>query len=69
MLGRRRIGVDTAIDAYNSLSQQVFSDQKRWPGDGKFKATMLEEAIKSLVQGVTGDPKEPLLEVNNTSVC
>jgi len=66
MLGRRRIGVDTAIDAYYSL---VFSDQKRWPGDGRFKATTLEEAIKSLVQDVTGDPKEPLLEVDNTSVC
>jgi len=69
MLGRRRMGVDTAIDSYNSLAQQVFSDQKRWPGDGRFEATTLEEAIKSLVQGVTGDPKEPLLEVDNTSVC
>jgi len=69
MLGRRRMGVDTAIDSYNSLAQQVFSDQKRWPADGRFKATTLEEAIKSLVQDVTGDPKEPLLEVDNTSVC
>jgi len=63
------VGIDTAIDAYNSLAQQVFSDQKRWPGDGRFKATTLEEAIKSLVQDVTGDPKEPLLEVNNTSAA
>jgi len=66
MLGRLRMGVDTAIDAYSSLSQQVFSDQKRWPGDGRLKATKLE-MIKSLVQDVTGDPGEPSLEVDNTS--
>ena len=28
MLGRLRMGVDTAIDAYNNLTQQVFSDPK-----------------------------------------
>jgi hypothetical protein len=61
--------VDTAINAYNSLTQQVFSDQKRWPGDGRFKATKLEQVIKSVVQDVTGDPEEPLLEVGDTSVC
>jgi hypothetical protein len=69
MLGRLRMGVDTAIDAYNSLAQRVFSDQKRWPGDGKFKATKLEEVIKSIVRDVTGDPEEPLLEVGDASVC
>jgi len=66
-LGRRRVGVDTATDAYNSLAQQFPSDQKRWPGAGRFKATTLEEVIKSLVQDVTGDPEEPLLEVDSTS--
>jgi len=69
MLGRLRMGVDTAIDAYSSLAQQVFSDQKRWPGDGKFKATKLKEVIKSIVRDVTGDPEEPLLEVGDASVC
>jgi hypothetical protein len=69
MLGRLRMGVDTAIDAYNGLVQQVFSDQKRWHGNGRFKATKLEEVFKSIVQDVTGDPEEPLLEVGNTSVC
>jgi len=63
------MGIDTAIDAYNSLTQQVFSDQKRWPGDGRFKATKLEEVIKSVVQDITGDPEELLLEVGDTSVC
>ena len=60
MLGHLRMGVDTAIDAYNDLAQQVFSDQKGWAGDGRFKVTKLEEVIKSIVQGVTGDPEELL---------
>ena len=68
MLGCLRMDVDTAIDTYNSLVQQVFSDQKQWPGDGMFKATKLEEVIKSVVQDVTGDPEEPLLEVGNATV-
>ena len=61
--------VEAAIDSYNTLAQQVFSDRKRWPGDGKFKATNLEEVIKSVVQGVTGNPEEHLLEVGNASLC
>jgi hypothetical protein len=61
--------VDTAIDHYNDLAKQVFSTSKRWPGDGRFKATKLEEVIKSAVGGVTGDPEELLLEISDTSVC
>ena len=69
MLGRLRMDVDTAIGAYNNLAQQVFCDPKRWPGDGKFKATKLEEVIKSIVGDVTGNPEELLLEVGNASIC
>ena len=69
MLGRLRMDVVTAIDSYDNLTQQVFSDPKRWPVDGRFKAMKLEEAIKSVVRDVTGDPEEPLLEVGSTSVC
>ena len=69
MLGRLRMDVDTAINAYNNLAQQVFSDPKRRPGDSRFKATKLEEVIKSIVQNVTGDPEGPLLEVGNASIC
>jgi hypothetical protein len=61
--------VETAIDSYNHLAQQVFSDPKRWPADGRFKATKLEEAIKSVVRDVTGDPEESLLEVGSAQVC
>ena len=69
MLGRLRMDVDTAINYYNDLAKQVFFASKRWPGDGRFKATKLEEVIKSAVKDVTGDHEEPLLETSDTSVC
>ncbi len=69
MLGRLRMDVDVAINSYNTLAQQVFSERKRWLGDGRFKATNLKEVVKSVVQDITGNPEEPLLEVGNTSVC
>ncbi|KDR66087.1 hypothetical protein GALMADRAFT_81213, partial [Galerina marginata CBS 339.88] len=68
MLGRLRMDVDTAIKHYDSLTKEVFSDRKRW-GDGKFKATTLEKAIKAVVQSVTGDPESLLLEGNQAGVC
>ena len=69
MLGRLQMDVDTAINYYNDLAKQVFFASKRWPGDGRFKATKLKEVIKSAVRDVTGDPEEPLLEISGTSVC
>ena len=69
MLGRLRMDLDAAIGFYKSLAQQVFSDQMRWPADGKFKATKLEEAIKSVVYDITNNPDEPLLETGSASTC
>ncbi|KAF8961379.1 hypothetical protein BDZ97DRAFT_1208591 [Flammula alnicola] len=69
MLGRLRMDVDKAIKCYDDLAKDVFSDPKRWGGDGKFKATKLEEAIKSVVKDVTGDSELPLLEGNEAGVC
>ncbi|CAE6414309.1 unnamed protein product [Rhizoctonia solani] len=49
MLGRLRMSVSDAIKAYVSLSEKIFSEHKhRWQ-EGKFKATLLEEAIKDIV--------------------
>jgi hypothetical protein len=69
MLGRLRMDVDTAINYYDDLAKQVFSVSKRWPGDGRFKATKLGEVIKSAVGNVTGDPEEPLLETGDGTIC
>ena len=60
MLGRLRMDADTAIEHYDNLVEHVFSDMKRW-GNEKFKATKLEEVLKSVVKSVTGDSESPLL--------
>jgi len=61
--------VDTAIGHYNTLVKHVFSYPKRWQGDGKFKATKLEEAMKAIVREVTGDSESPLLEPGEVIHC
>jgi hypothetical protein len=49
MLGRLRLSVDDAIGHYSQFAKHVFSE-KKWKGqDGTFKATKLEEAIKTIV--------------------
>jgi len=61
--------VDTAIKHYDIMVKDVFSDPKRRPGNGKFKATKLEAVIKSIVRDVTGDSESPLLERNESTCC
>jgi hypothetical protein len=60
--------VDTAINHYDDLAKQVFSDMKRC-GDGKFKARKLKKVIKSVVETMTHDPESPLLEGDQAGVC
>jgi len=68
MLGRLRMDVDDAINWYNCLAEEVFSDQK-WRGEGKFKARKLETLLKSMVEDVTSDPESPLLEEDEARIC
>ena len=61
MLGRLRMSVGDAIKCYNDLSETVFSDTKLG-GDGKYKATTLENVIKDIVKEKAGDPEAPLFD-------
>ena len=61
--------VDTAIKHYVIMVKDVFSHPKGRPGDGKFKATKLEAAIKSIVREVTGSSDSLLLERNHSTGC
>jgi len=61
--------VDTAIKHYVIMVKDVFSHPKGRPGDGKFKATKLEAAIKSIVREVTGSSESLLLERNDSTGC
>ena len=68
MLGRLRMDIDAAIKHYDNLAEYVFSDEKKW-GDGKFKTSKLEEAVKSVVKDITGDSESPLLDSDEPGVC
>lgn len=61
MLGRLRMSVDSAIRAYAKLSKSVFSKVKR-NGDGKYRATKLEAAVKEIVRQYTGDAETRIME-------
>jgi len=61
--------VDTALKYYDTMVKDVFSHPKGRPGQGRFKATRLEAAIKSIVRNVTGDSESPLLERNKSTGC
>jgi len=61
--------VDMAIHHYDNLAKHVFSHPKRWQGDGKFKATNLEEAMKATIRDAIGDSEAPLLEHDVDTCC
>ncbi|KAL5635601.1 hypothetical protein ACGC1H_004414 [Rhizoctonia solani] len=73
MLGRLRMSVSDAIEAYVKLSDRIFSQYKhRWQ-EGKFKASLLEGAIKEIVSEQSSSDGEdtrmfdPLLQGNSQS--
>ena len=68
MLGRLRMDVETATRYFDNLAKNIFSRKGRL-GNGKFSATKLQEAIKSMVLEVTGDSESPLLEHSESSIC
>jgi len=54
MLFRLRMSIDEAITSYADLARRVFSVQKWFFKDGKFKASRLEEAIVIIIQKALG---------------
>ncbi|KAL5635602.1 hypothetical protein ACGC1H_004415 [Rhizoctonia solani] len=73
MLGRLRMSVSDAIEAYVKLSDRIFSQHKHKWQEGKFKASLLENAIKEIVSEQSSSDGEdtrmfdPLLQGNSQS--
>lgn len=65
MLGRLRMSVEDAIKCYDSFAKRVFSGGKKTIGDGKFKASVLEEVIKEIVNAETGDADTRMMETSS----
>lgn len=54
LLGRLRLSAAEAIEAYEELAGKVFSEKKAPGKDGTFKASKLEEAVKSVLEARLG---------------
>jgi hypothetical protein len=63
MLGRLQMSVTEAIEDYGTLAQRVFSDANLIGGDGKFKATKLEDVIKGIIEKKTGRKDELMMDL------
>ncbi|CUA74452.1 Nephrocystin-3 [Mus musculus] [Rhizoctonia solani] len=61
MLGRLRMSIQNAIQAYSDLMESVFTDKKSI-GSTVYKGTKLQEALKTTVRNATGDQDEKMLE-------
>lgn len=70
MLGRLRMSVDDAIEAYTCLASNVFGDKKLIvpAGSGVFRATKLEQGLKKMVEKATGDAEERMMEESPSQV-
>lgn len=62
MLGRLRMTVDDAIAQYGRLSGRVFGQKKFLLSDGKYKASTLEEVLKTIIAENVYNPEERMLE-------
>lgn len=62
MLGRLRMTVDEAITQYGLLSSRVFGSKKPFFREGQYKASTLEEVLKTIVAEKAYDPEERMLE-------
>lgn len=62
MFGRLRMTVDDAIAQYGRLSSHVFGKKKLFFPEGKYKASVLEDALKTIVAENAYNPEERMLE-------
>jgi hypothetical protein len=70
MLGRLRLPVDKAIEAYGYFAEKVFSDKKLFWKDGMFKASNLEKEIRAIIKKSLKDPNARMLDPRPSSeVC
>ncbi|QRV95357.1 nephrocystin-3 protein [Ceratobasidium sp. AG-Ba] len=63
MIGLLGMDVNKAITTYSNLIERVFSEKKMisTSGSGTYKANRLEDELKAIVRGVTGDEKTRMM--------
>ncbi|CAE6393490.1 unnamed protein product [Rhizoctonia solani] len=68
MLGRLRMPIEKAISEYAKLVKEVFQDIK-FTGTTMYKATKLQEALKTMILAATGDEGEMMNERREHAGC
>ncbi|CAE6489206.1 unnamed protein product, partial [Rhizoctonia solani] len=68
MLGRLRMPIAKAIERYARFVEEVFTD-KKWYGPTMYKATKLQEALKSIVREETGDEAALMYDGQESNAC
>ncbi|KAF8742801.1 Patatin-like phospholipase, partial [Rhizoctonia solani] len=68
MLGRLRMPVHSAIESYAKLTKEVFSERKWFSRSGTltFKTSKLKDSLMEIIQEITGNPEEPIMESQST---
>ncbi|KAG9093323.1 hypothetical protein FS749_014584 [Ceratobasidium sp. UAMH 11750] len=61
MVGRLGMTTEQAMTSLARLANEVFSDKKTI-GEGTFKASKMEKALKDIIRRVTGNENEPMLD-------
>ena len=56
------MSVSDAIRCYDSFAEKVFSKGKKYVGDGKFKASTLEDVMKEIVKEKAGDSNTRMMD-------
>ncbi|CAE6436949.1 unnamed protein product [Rhizoctonia solani] len=64
MLGKLEMSIEEAIESYMRLTEAVFSNKKRGgiTSGAAYKSTTLKDALRSIIQDVTGDGDKKMTE-------
>ncbi|CAE6386510.1 unnamed protein product, partial [Rhizoctonia solani] len=68
MLGRLRMPIDKAIEMYAKLVEEVFKE-KKLSGTPMYKATKLEQVLKTMMCEATGNAAEMMREDQSNNPC
>jgi hypothetical protein len=56
------MSVDDALKRYDSLVERAFCDGKKRIGDGKFRASVLEDVFKKIIRDAKGDAELRMMD-------
>ncbi|CAE6430660.1 unnamed protein product, partial [Rhizoctonia solani] len=68
MLGRLQMSIDKAISEYVKFVEHVFKE-KKWSAPTMYKGTKLQEALRAMIRGATGNEAEMINKGQASDGC